>query len=75
MDYSVIETAAKTLSILAVHLRGSYIRCKDVVLPTYLDDELELTPQFRGKPGAKIVILGFEEQPEAIRRPIAMCHF
>ncbi|MCG5514334.1 hypothetical protein [Ectothiorhodospira shaposhnikovii] len=75
MDRSLIEIATKALSIRAVHLRGGHIRCKEGVLPPYLDDELDLTPQFRGKPGARIDILGFEEQTKAIPRRIAMCHF
>ncbi|MCG5516378.1 MULTISPECIES: hypothetical protein [unclassified Ectothiorhodospira] len=75
MDRALIETAVKALGIRGVYLRGSHIRCKEGVLPPYFDGDLNLTPQFRGKPDGRIDILSLMEQPEGEPHRVVLCHF
>jgi hypothetical protein len=49
LGQSLFEIVFKALSSRAVHLRGGHVGRKENVLPPYCDEELDLTPQFRGR--------------------------
>lgn len=47
MDKALIDSAAKSLDVEAVWLRGSTIRCKEDFMPQFIEADLSLTPQLR----------------------------
>lgn len=75
MDKSLIETATRALTIDAVYLRESTIRCSDRLLPPYPEAGLDLVPQYRGTPGGKVDILSVADEEARQQRRIVVCHF
>lgn len=75
MDRALIDTAVKVLTVEAVFLRASSIRCKEGVLPRFIEDNLSLTPQYRvGSTDELRVIEATDKSTEASKKT-AVFHF
>lgn len=55
MNRELIDSAARALTIEAVYLRDSRVRCRNGFLPQFIEEELSLVPQYKSGPTGTLI--------------------